>query len=179
MVTRSLCPGTLNTHSRHREGQPIVNQETIVLVACAKGKRAEPAVAHDLYTSDWFCKARAYAESASDRWYILSAKHGLVEPDQVIAPYERTMRDMDADHRRAWGRSVAIEIGRRITAPSKIVFICGAAYCDPLLEFLRFVTFKPVEVELPLAGLGIGQQKSWLMAQVAAGGDQHQRTEES
>ena len=35
----------------------------ITLVACTKEKAAHPCAARDLYVSDWFKKARAYAEA--------------------------------------------------------------------------------------------------------------------
>ncbi|WP_395858435.1 DUF6884 domain-containing protein [Arthrobacter sp. KBS0702] len=35
-----------------------------------------------------FKKASAYAELTCDRWYILSAKHGLLHPDEIIQPYD-------------------------------------------------------------------------------------------
>ena len=45
-----------------------------------------PAKAKDLYTSDWFRKARAYVEHRGGPWFILSAEHGLVDPETVIGP---------------------------------------------------------------------------------------------
>ncbi|MDQ0619218.1 DUF6884 domain-containing protein [Arthrobacter globiformis] len=58
---------------------------TIGLVACASQKLQRPAPARELYVSQWFKKASAYAELTCDRWYILSAKHGLIYPDQELA----------------------------------------------------------------------------------------------
>ena len=56
----------------------------IALVACVSRKTPGPLPAQDLYVSDWFRKASAYARRVADEWYILSAKHGLVSPDTVI-----------------------------------------------------------------------------------------------
>ena len=52
----------------------------VALVSCVKSRRPEPAPARDLHTSPLFRAMRRYAESHADAWYILSAKHGLVEP---------------------------------------------------------------------------------------------------
>ena len=46
----------------------------ITLIACVSKKRHYPALARDLYISDWFHKASAYAELIADECYILSAK---------------------------------------------------------------------------------------------------------
>ena len=61
----------------------------VILVSCVGQKLGYPAPAADLYQSDWFKKARAYAEAEGQRWYILSAKHGLVNPSKVLTPFDR------------------------------------------------------------------------------------------
>ena len=54
----------------------------IGLISCTKSKRDEPAPPRDLYEpSTLFQKAREYCENTYDEWYILSAKHGLLDPD--------------------------------------------------------------------------------------------------
>ena len=62
----------------------------VYLVACVSQKKETCDQAQYLYTSALFTKARAYALRHADRWYILSAKHGLVPPEEVIDPYETT-----------------------------------------------------------------------------------------
>jgi hypothetical protein len=56
---------------------------------------------------------RRYAESHADAWCILSAKHGLVEPAQVLAPYEVTLNRL--------GKAVTTHavryVARRIPGP--------------------------------------------------------------
>lgn len=34
---------------------------------------------------------RAYVERTCDRWFVLSAKYGLVESETVVAPYDQTL----------------------------------------------------------------------------------------
>jgi hypothetical protein len=63
----------------------------IALVACVSKKASAPMPARDMYTSDWFRKASAYAARVTDDWYILSAKYGLIAPDTVIEPYDETL----------------------------------------------------------------------------------------
>lgn len=63
----------------------------VFLVSCVAEKRPAPSVARDLYRSPWFLKARGLAEREGAAWFILSAEHGLVEPDDVVAPYDRTL----------------------------------------------------------------------------------------
>lgn len=59
------------------------------------------------YSSDLFHKERAFAERSRLSWYILSAEHGLVFPEQWLAPYERYLPDESATYRKAWGAILA------------------------------------------------------------------------
>lgn len=71
------------------------------IVGCASAKLFRPAPARELYTSQLFPKASFYAEATCERWYILSAKHGLVHPDTVLELYDvklgRSHRDPAKD----------------------------------------------------------------------------------
>lgn len=58
----------------------------IYIVQCVGQKLKRPALARDLYCSDWFRKARAFVESQGAPWFILSAKHVLLCPDEVVEP---------------------------------------------------------------------------------------------
>ena len=104
----------------------------IVLVACVKSKGTRPAAAKDLYTSALFRKERAYAERAGVPWFILSAEHGLVAPDEWLAPYERYLADTTASYRLAWGGWVAARLDL-LAGPlsDKVVEIhAGSTYLD-------------------------------------------------
>lgn len=67
--------------------------QTILLVGCGKSKLPHPAAARDLYTGNLFRSARGYAEASGRPWLILSALHGVVEPEHEIDPYDLTMAD--------------------------------------------------------------------------------------
>jgi len=76
------------------------------LVGCVKTKRSQATVARDLYDSYLFRGRRSYVESSCGRWWILSAKHGLVDPDAVLAPYEQELTTASAAERRRWSGRV-------------------------------------------------------------------------
>jgi hypothetical protein len=78
----------------------------IGLVGCAKSKVGRPAAARDHYTSALFRGRRSFVESGCDRWFILSAEHGLVEPTQQLAPYDTTLTKASDAQRRAWSQRV-------------------------------------------------------------------------
>ena len=98
---------------------------TVYLVSCVKGKRRRPARAKDLYTSDWFKKARAYVETGFTPWFILSAKYGLVAPNRIIRPYDVTLLRMSAKQRRAWSSAVERRMKTVCRPSSRLVFLAG------------------------------------------------------
>ena len=83
------------------------------LVACCKKKLAEPADARSLYVSPLFRKASQYCEAQYDAWFILSAKYGLVAPEQIIVPYDWSLLAQGEEARTAWGRTVLAQIQAR------------------------------------------------------------------
>ncbi|QZT65611.1 hypothetical protein JN085_14505 [Mycolicibacterium austroafricanum] len=132
----------------------------MVLVTCVKTKRDHPSPAKDLYTSQLFRKQRAYAEHSGVPWFILSAEHGLVAPDEWLAPYERYPPDMSKRFRSAWSAWVAarLELLAGPLAGKKVEIHAGSVYLDavrPELEALG------ATVADPLKGLSMGQGLSW------------------
>ncbi|HPO59114.1 MAG TPA: hypothetical protein PLV53_09745 [Anaerolineaceae bacterium] len=136
--------------------------KTIVLVACVSEKNRRCA-AKDLYTSDWFCKASAYARRSGDAWYILSAKHGLLDPNAEIDPYNETLNTMPAASRRAWAQRVLRSLEPLLKPGDVVVLLAGTKYREHLIEPLQR---RGCRVEVPMAGLRIGEQLSWLKAQI-------------
>jgi hypothetical protein len=112
-----------------------------------------------LYVSDLFRKARRYAEASGCPWFILSAEYGLVKPDQLIAPYERTLKKMRAADRRAWGNRVAAQVAKAVPDLSRVVFLADERYRGFLAGLLAG---RGVEVSVPMEGLRIGEQLNWL-----------------
>ncbi len=136
-----------------------VQPSTVFLVSCVARKRAEPAPARELYESAWFRKARAYVEAEGGRWFILSAEHGLLTPDRVVAPYERTLNTMGIADRRRWAQRVSEQLTALDIRADRIVVLAGLRYREFLMPALRQ---RAAVVDVPMEGLGIGQQLAWL-----------------
>ena len=131
----------------------------IVLVACAASKRREQSAARDLYVSTLFKEARRYAESVSDRWYILSALHMVLDPGRIIDPYEQTLNEMPIALRRQWADKVNDQLLAILPAGAKLTILAGKTYREFTEPMLRRSGF---DVHIPLAHLGIGRQIQWL-----------------
>lgn len=126
--------------------------EHIVLVACCGKKLPNAAKAKDIYRSELFIKSRRYAEQHGDRWLILSAKHGVVDPEDVIEPYDETLNDKSAAERRVWSAKVAEQLQKHRN--DRLTVLAGGAYCGWTDGF---------NAERPMQGLGIGQQLQYLL----------------
>lgn len=136
--------------------------QTVVLVACCGQKLEGRHPAKDLYQSQLFKKARAWAEKNGDRWFILSAKYGLVAPDEEIDEYDVTLNDATKEYRKDWAERIAAQLTP--FAGCKLVVLAGKNYCQDWPE--RFVN-----VDRPMKGLGIGKQLGWLTGQALLAGD--------
>ncbi len=150
-----MRPGDSRLISKHPP------DETIALVSCVKSKAASPRAAKDLYTSALFRYQRAYAERHADRWFIISAKYGLIHPDAVIDPYEQTLSGAPVAARREWARRVFQQMeSAGLTAECKtFLWLAGQAYQKELSKLLD--AHEHID---PLAGMGIGHRLGWLKA---------------
>lgn len=64
----------------------------LIVIPCGAAKQDRPARADQLYIGSYFRQAHRWATSRQpDVLLILSAEHGLLTPDTVIAPYDRKL----------------------------------------------------------------------------------------
>lgn len=131
----------------------------ICLVSCVKSKTKKENKARNIYTSALFEKARNIAESEFDKWYILSAKYGLISPNKTIQPYEQTLNQMGQKERLAWTKDVYKKLKRIVKPDDKITFFAGLNYRENLKRELETLG---CEVEFPMEGMSIGNQLKWL-----------------
>lgn len=129
----------------------------IVLISCVSKKLSQSAPARELYISPLFRFNLAYAESLRpDAIFILSAKYGLLALDTVIAPYNETLNTKKDAAIRAWARKVLAQLKKKAdTEKDEFVFLAGERYRRHIVPALA-------HVEIPLKGLGLGQQLHFL-----------------
>jgi hypothetical protein len=129
------------------------SMKRIVLISCVKSKLNVPAKAKDLYISPLFEYFLQYARQLKpDAVYILSAKYGLLELEQIVAPYEMTLNKMGEPEKKAWARRVLESLKQKTDLKSdQFIFLAGVNYRKYLIpEILHY--------EVPLEGLGLGKQ---------------------
>ncbi|MGY3159605.1 hypothetical protein ACVL91_000511 [Bradyrhizobium elkanii] len=131
----------------------------VTFVSCVKTKSATPELAEYLYISPWFRMAREWARRNSERWFILSAEYGIIEPSKLIAPYERTLNGSSVEDRYNWSQRVIEQIVEWDLRGQWAYVLAGESYRRFLIETLgqRFD-----RVRVPMEGLMMGQQLSWM-----------------
>jgi len=137
----------------------------VILIQCVSSKRDKRLPAKDLYDSVYFDAQRQYAKCVGDRWYILSAEHGLVHPETVLEPYDTFIDDVDTD---TWADGVANSLPEANT----VVFTAGSKYATPIIERLD----ECVNTREPFSGLGIGERVKEMYKHVDA--QQHKTLDE-
>lgn len=110
---------------------------------------------------------RAYAESTGKPWYILSAEHGLVAPDEWLEPYDCYLAKTGPAYRADWGQKVARQLEQAVGPLQGRIFDihAGSTYVkavDAAVSPLGAVIIDQ------LNGLSIGQRLSWYLHQTTA-----------
>lgn len=135
---------------------------TIVCISCVKSKRSSNCAAKDMYTSPLFRLRLLYAQKLQpQKIFILSAKYGLLKPDDVIAPYEKTLKTMKASERSAWAEKVLLALRQEADLQEdKFIFLAGELYRKNLVGHIR-------HCEVPMDGMPLGRQLQWLKERVS------------
>jgi hypothetical protein len=138
----------------------MASVERVLLLGCVKLKHTRSLPAQDLYRSPLWVRRRAYAESRGYPWMTLSAKHGLVDPKQPLAPYDLALTDLRAEAQRRWGERVVSALRTRFGSLSAITFEvhAGAAYRRAIEPGL---VAEGARLVAPLAGLALRAQLAW------------------
>lgn len=124
--------------------------KTIGFVSCVSMKQSRPCLARDMYTSPLFKLSRNIVERHTSRWFILSAKYGLLDPNDIIEPYEMTLKNMSKKDRTAWADKVREQIRKKV-GDNNLVVLAGNHYMAPFEGLSN-------KVITPLAKLEIGKR---------------------
>jgi hypothetical protein len=135
----------------------------IVLLSCTKSKLDKPSPAQDLYSaSPMFKKTLEYGKSLKpDKMFILSAKHHLVPLTKVLAPYDKTLKNMPADEKKMWADQTIKQMKDQGLNLQKdhFIFLTGSEYMKPLKDYIT-------NIESPMEGKRMGERLQWLNNQI-------------
>ncbi|MGZ4547535.1 MAG: DUF6884 domain-containing protein [Blastococcus sp.] len=124
---------------------------TRVLLLASSGTTAEASgPAAGLFRSAGFTRARHLAIGSGLPWFVLSAKHGLLDPDDVVGPFELQLGDRSPGFRTAWGEWVVAQLAERVPLEGTVVEVHGGVdFAQPLRHPLAR---RGAGLEIPLPG---------------------------
>ena len=112
-----------------------------------------------MYKSPLFMGARRYAETRCQSWFILSAKYGLLKPNEKIDPYDESLHQMDDSERLEWSKRVQDRLSTMIDPTTNVIFLAGEKYRGHLQKYFEQ---EGRLTRAPMSELGIGRQVAWL-----------------
>ena len=93
---------------------------------------------------------RDTAVRAGTPWFVLSAKHGLLDGADVVGPVDVQIGDRSAGYRTAWGEWVVAQLAERVRLDGVTVEVHGGVdFAQPLR---RPLALRGAALELPLPG---------------------------
>jgi hypothetical protein len=153
---------------RARKGAPTPAapaEPTALLIGCGKEKAQAARPAQALYTGGLTVARIRHAQASGRPWAILSARHGLLRPEQQAVPYDLALGDLTREARAAWAQEVAAQVLAWLGelgagAGATVELHAGADYTHDLAPALRALG---VASTTPARGQ-IGQLKAWYAA---------------
>lgn len=132
---------------------------TLVVVAGGKKKIWKtrpglgPTKARQAYRGGPFNANREYAEKFADRWVVLSAKYGFLDPDSIIpSNYDVTFKDPSTNPINVSQLKNQIK-QKHLDTFGTIVVLGGQDYADIVSNAFSHLE---VNIKKPLAGLKLG-----------------------
>ena len=133
----------------------------IVLISCVSKKLSHKAKAKDIYISPLFKMNLKFAKSFNpDKIFILSAKHGLIDLDKEIEPYDKTLNLMRSAEKKKWVNNVLHSLRKVADLDNdEFIFLAGENYRKYIIPHTK-------KYNIPLKGLSIGRQLQYLKEEI-------------
>ncbi len=129
----------------------------IALLGCTKRKLPQKAKVKNLYQGSLFKLSLAYGEKLGyEEILVLSAKHGLLELDTEIEPYDLALKNLSDQQVRLWAEEVLKELKERFDLEhDHFIFFAGH-------EYRKYLIPQMASFEIPMEGLSNGKQLHYL-----------------
>ena len=129
----------------------------IILVGCGNKKLDVPSPASDLYIGKLFRLSWAYAESLQpDSIFILSALHHLLNPEEIVVPYDETLNGKSNEIRQAWSETIVNELEDMYNlVDDEFILLAGK-------DYTKFLSPQLGNALEPLIGLRMGERLQFL-----------------
>jgi len=144
----------------------------LIIVPCGKRKVWDKfqnkgrVYAKDAYISPYFKLCRKYAEKFADKWVVLSAKYGFIEPDFTIP------KNYDVSFNNSRNKVVSIQKLKeqakklRFRDYQSVVVLGGKEYVEVVQKALEGLG---IQIKVPFKGLGIGKRQAKIKERLTKG----------
>ena len=122
--------------------------DCLCIIACGKNKRKVKSKASELYIGTSFVVRRDWAKSNFENWCILSAKYGIVFPDDILDPYDVSIKDLSNEQRKRLFEKSLMIIQNNLPSVNHFYLILPAGYA----EFSKYLD-RIGDVIFPTKGL--------------------------
>jgi len=130
----------------------------LAFLSCVSMKSNRACEAKDMYISPLFKYSYKFAQMMGvSGIYILSAKYGVIEDNEIITPYDLTLNNMSKNERISWSENVNLKLEDIIKNDDKILLLAGSKY----IEFLKF-NVPSSNIYNPLKNMPIGKRLQYL-----------------
>jgi hypothetical protein len=144
-------------------GPPSRSAGRVLLIGSSGATSSVAVPVDELFRSPGFSRAREHALASDLPWFVLSAKHGLLDPGDVIAPFDVDLADRSTGYRSAWGEWVVAQLAERVQLSGVTVEVHGGVdFAQPLRQPLAR---RGAAMELALPG-------TWREPEDGGGSDQ-------
>lgn len=137
----------------------------VYLISCTKKKQNYECCAEEMYMpSTLFQASLNYAlskvENKYDQIFILSAKYHLISLNQLIKPYDLTLKKMKQLEIKQWSKIVYEQMKSKFDINNThFIFLAGNHYIKPLISYLDKNKYtNPIPLEYRI----IGKRIKWL-----------------
>lgn len=127
------------------------SEEIVIICSCSKQKLSNPAPAKYLYQGVLFKKIKKLAQYKKLDFRILSAKYGILNPNELIKPYDKTIKSKrDIINLR---KKIMSAVKKIETDYSLIILIMGKKYRMVFEPFLNNPKYKMIYDSRGIGGL--------------------------
>ena len=131
----------------------------ICLISCSKSKQSFACKAKQMYEKSLrFSLSFKFAKYVlrADKIFILSAKYGLLEEDEFISPYDKTLNKMKRSEQKLWAGQVLEVLKEKCDiSADEFIILAGKNYYKDLITKLK-------NYNLPLENKALGEGNSYL-----------------
>jgi len=100
-----------------------MGDEIVHLVACGMNQQKSGSwPAKELYTSKRFPSTRDDLNRSGQTWFILSTAHGLIAPNDLKDPYDKSLDSFDRPSALAWAQQVRDKLLTLKLPPKEVIF---------------------------------------------------------